>query len=304
VSTDLVFGRLPAAARRIPASIHTVAPISRYGASKADGERAVLDGRSQRPLVVRLPLLYGDSFGRGLGASDSLFAAIARGERPILFTDELRTPLDAAEAARALIDLALSDRRGIAHVAGARKLSRYEFGLELLRAGGLSEPDARSRIRSARRCEVAMDATRPADVALGSTERPNRGARVASRSFDRERARPAARAASPAQLTQTNPSTALGRSIQITLHRHLERVAQVRRLRRGRVAVPALDVDLVAGVERIAERAGFAVWNAFQSSTTSRRTRWPCRPRGRDPCVCVGDLTHRKLLLPGSTTQA
>ena len=86
VSTDLVFG-----AHEPPRTgfreEDPPAPLSEYGRSKAAGEHAVLDA-DPSALVVRLPLLCGDSFGRGRGASDSLLAAIARGERPELFTDE------------------------------------------------------------------------------------------------------------------------------------------------------------------------------------------------------------------------
>jgi dTDP-4-dehydrorhamnose reductase len=177
VSTDLVFGAFPPP----PCGFlehHAPAPISRYGASKAGGELAVLDADT-RALVVRLPLLYGDSFGRGQGASDSLFGSIARNERPLLFTDELRTPLDVAEAAPALIELARSDRSGIAHLAGARKLSRFEFGLELLRSRGVSDREARSRVRAGRRSDSGLDGTRPADVALGTCHESARGKRAA-----------------------------------------------------------------------------------------------------------------------------
>lgn len=179
VSTDLVFGAFPPP----PCGFlehHTTAPISRYGKSKADGEFAVL-GADPRALVVRLPLLYGDSFGRGQGASDSLFAAIARDERPLLFTDELRTPLDVAEAARALIELAHSPRRGLLHVAGERKLDRHALGLEILRARGLSDREARSKVRAGRRSDAGLDRTRPADIAMATRCKSARGNPAAQR---------------------------------------------------------------------------------------------------------------------------
>jgi dTDP-4-dehydrorhamnose reductase len=167
VSTDLVFGAYPPPPGGFLAH-HAPAPISRYGETKALGELAVL-AADPSALVVRLPLLFGDSFGRGLGASDGLLAAIERGERPVLFTDEWRTPLDVADAARALIALSNATHSGLWHVAGARKIDRYALGLEFLRSRGMSEADARSKIRAARRCEAGLDATRPADAALDAS---------------------------------------------------------------------------------------------------------------------------------------
>jgi dTDP-4-dehydrorhamnose reductase len=45
-----------------------------------------------------------------------------------LFTDEFRSPLPATEAARAVWELADRNCRGLFHVAGADKLSRWQIG--------------------------------------------------------------------------------------------------------------------------------------------------------------------------------
>jgi dTDP-4-dehydrorhamnose reductase len=117
---------------------------------------------------VRLPLLYGDSFGRGRGASDSLLAAIARGERPTLFTDEWRTPLDVEDAARALVELAGTGTSGILHVGGPDSMSRHELGLAVLRARGMDEASARAAIRPGTRAEAGLEAARARDASLDS----------------------------------------------------------------------------------------------------------------------------------------
>jgi dTDP-4-dehydrorhamnose reductase len=160
VSTDLVFG---ATAPRVGGfrEDDPPAPVHVYGRTKAAGEARV---RAENPaaLVVRLPLLHGDSAGRGLGASDQLLAALARGERPALFSDEWRAPLAVADAAEALLELAARTCAGILHVAGPARLTRLELGLAVLRAHGL---DA-TRVRAATRAELGLAATRPADVAL------------------------------------------------------------------------------------------------------------------------------------------
>jgi dTDP-4-dehydrorhamnose reductase len=166
VSTDLVFGQSDAPPGGFREE-QPPAPLSVYGATKADGERAVLE-QCPGALVVRLPLLYGDSHGRGLGASDSLLAAVARGERPALFTDEWRTPLDAAAAARALAELLFRPGApsGLLHVAGPERVDRHTLGLRVLRAAGHADALARELVRASTRAEAGPAASRPRDVSL------------------------------------------------------------------------------------------------------------------------------------------
>jgi len=133
VGTDLVFGAKAPPASGFDEDAPT-GPIGVYGETKAAGERAVL-AADPAALVVRLPLLYGDSRGRGLGASDGLLAALARGPFT-LFEDEWRTPLEAGAAAAALVELAEGDAGGILHVAGPERVSRAELGRAVLASAG------------------------------------------------------------------------------------------------------------------------------------------------------------------------
>jgi len=167
VSTDLVFGARPARAPRYSES-DPASPVHVYGRTKAAGEAAVLE-EHPAALVVRLPLLYGDSGGRALGASDQLHAALARGERPALFTDEWRTPLEVSNAARALVECLGREERGLLHVAGPERVSRFELGLAVLVARGLGRPEALERVRASTRAELGLAALRPADASLDST---------------------------------------------------------------------------------------------------------------------------------------
>ncbi|MBL8858568.1 MAG: sugar nucleotide-binding protein [Planctomycetes bacterium] len=166
ISTDLVFGARPPRAERFSEEDEP-APTSEYGRTKASGEQAVLD-HCEEALVVRLPLLTGESFGRGLGASDSVVASVRRGAKPLLFTDEWRTPLDAARAGSALVELALLRERGVLHLAGAERLSRCEIGVRALIEAGFAPVEARAAIRPTTRA-AAGHSCRPADVSLDST---------------------------------------------------------------------------------------------------------------------------------------
>ncbi len=129
------------------------APLSVYGRTKHLGEQHVLR-EDPSALVVRLALT-GDSFGRGKGAEDSLYAAIARGEEPVCFEDEWRTPIDVAEAARALVLLALlREPHGVLHLGGEERLSRWEIGGRACTARG-SRPRTCAAARARRRASRA-----------------------------------------------------------------------------------------------------------------------------------------------------
>lgn len=168
VSTDLVFGaRFPTTGGFSEAD--EPAPVSVYGETKARGE-ALARAEDPRMLVVRLPLLFGDSGGRELGASDSLVAAVKRGTVPLLFRDEWRTPLDVSNAAEALVELAHGDALGVLHVGGPVRLSRVELGHLVLRAAGKKSAELFQLVRAGTRAEAGLAATRPCDVSL-ATER-------------------------------------------------------------------------------------------------------------------------------------
>ncbi len=164
VSTDLVFGATDAPRGGFREDDEP-APVSVYGATKLAGERAVLAAHPAA-VVARLPLLYGDSAGRGLGASDAVLAAVERDEVPGLFVDEFRTPLEVTHAARALVELFDHDVRGVVHIAGPERISRHAFGLAVLGAMGLGAAEAAAAVRPVTQASVDTGAPRPKDVSL------------------------------------------------------------------------------------------------------------------------------------------
>lgn len=159
VSTDQVFGAEPPPPGGFLEDT-PVAPLSVYGRTKAEGEAAFLDAHPGG-LVVRLPLLFGDSRGRGLGASDALLAAVARGERPFLFEDEWRTPLDVRDGAELLLDLVDTGARGIVHLPGPERLTRAEFAERLFQRPPWPFDRGPRAARGAQ--------SRPGDTCLGSS---------------------------------------------------------------------------------------------------------------------------------------
>ncbi len=158
-STDMVFDgtRAPYAVDAAPQ------PLSAYGGSKAAGERAALETGPFS--VIRLALLYGPRLGTRPSFFDTQLAALrSGGPRMGLFTDEWRTPIDYATAARGVIDLASLRATGIWHVGGPERLSRWELGSRLADHLGIDHPpfDPVSRL------SIPAPEPRPADLSLDS----------------------------------------------------------------------------------------------------------------------------------------
>lgn len=125
VSTDLVFdGNRGWYSNGEPAS-----PTSVYGRTKQDGERVVL--ASSRNAVVRVSWMFGPSLNGRKNFFVEMVEALRGGPPKTLFLDEWRTPLSLLTAARALIEIAMSDVSGILHVGGPERMSRWEIGERL-----------------------------------------------------------------------------------------------------------------------------------------------------------------------------
>jgi len=141
-------------------------PITPYGRSKALAEKEVR-ASGVEAAIVRTSLIYGwrpemDRHTRWI--VDGL-----RAGRPVrLFTDELRCPVWVESLAAAVVELAGMDYTGVLHVAGAQVLSRYEFGVRLLRFHSLDPsptcPERSQRVIPARSRESGL--RRPLDCTL------------------------------------------------------------------------------------------------------------------------------------------
>ena len=174
VSTDQVFDGSHGAWNEQDAP----APLHVYGRSKLAGERAV-HAACPGALVVRLALLTGPAPPGRRSSSGALREAWARGESVRLFTDEVRTPLAVADAARALAELLTADEAWvpagggarpalpagrIVHLGGDERLTRFELGRREALAAGVDPV----RVLPTTRAAAGLDRLRPADLTLDS----------------------------------------------------------------------------------------------------------------------------------------
>ena len=145
-------------------------PITPYGRSKALAEeevRAHLFLPGAEAVIVRTSLIYG--WRPRVARQVRWIVEGVESGRPVrLFTDELRCPIWVESLAAAVVELAGMETTGVLHVAGAQPLSRYEFGLRLLRFHGLgSSPACSEQSRGViPACSRESELHRPLDCTL------------------------------------------------------------------------------------------------------------------------------------------
>jgi dTDP-4-dehydrorhamnose reductase len=160
ISTDMVFDGLKAPYREDD----PVSPVNAYGEQKAEAERIILI-RNPEAVICRMPLMFGDAGPAVNNFIQPMVRAMKEGREIFLFTDEYRTPVSGRDAAKGIF-LALSKARGLLHLGGAERVSRFDFG-ELLR-DVLEVPGA--RLVPCLQESVSMPAPRPRDVSFDSTK--------------------------------------------------------------------------------------------------------------------------------------
>lgn len=146
VSTDYVFsGDKPAATdgALTPATGYVetdaVGPLNVYGASKVAGEQAVALAAAGH-LVVRVSSLYGVAGARGKGGNfiETILKRAKEGGALKVVNDQWMTPTYTADAAQAIVGLALQGATGTVHVTGATACTWHAFAAEAVRLCGLS----------------------------------------------------------------------------------------------------------------------------------------------------------------------
>lgn len=134
VSTDAVFS---GAGGRPYVEYDPVSACSQYGRARAVVE-SIIQRSVENHCVARTCLVYGFSWRGGKPILDprlSHIAGLLRRARPVSqYVDQYRTPTFIDDLAPALLQLLLSDVRGIIHLAGPDRASRLEFARQVARA--------------------------------------------------------------------------------------------------------------------------------------------------------------------------
>jgi dTDP-4-dehydrorhamnose reductase len=185
-SSDLVFG---GDRDRPYVETDTPRPLNVYGASKAEGERRVLDIMPEA-LVVRTSAFFGP-WDAGNFVVQAL-GAIREGRTWRAAADIVVSPTYVPDLAHAALDLLLDGESGIWHLSNNGAVSWYELARSAAEACG----DDPSLIEPASAAELCWPAPRPSYSALASSRgRVMRSTAAALTAFARQ-ARQAISAAS------------------------------------------------------------------------------------------------------------
>ena len=101
-------------------------PLSVYGKSKWDGEKLVLLNNPES-IVARV-----NFFGRSNNKAslfDFFYESFNSEKIPIGFTDVYFTPLYTEHLVHAILELITLDARGLLHVVGSERISKFDFGV-------------------------------------------------------------------------------------------------------------------------------------------------------------------------------
>ena len=160
-STDLVFdGRNPLYKETDP-----VCPINYYGEHKALAEQKM---REIYPAIsiCRMPLMFGKASPTSPSFIQGIISNLKAGKETNLFIDEFRTPASARAASQGLLLAVEQQIRGILHLGGKDRISRYDFGLLLAKVMQLPTDS----IELVKQAEVKMVAPRSPDTSLDSSK--------------------------------------------------------------------------------------------------------------------------------------
>ncbi len=135
-------------------------PVNHYGLTKLLGERFC-------DCIARTCVIYGARPASGKVNSALWLIEKLKNEEPVnIVTDQYITPTLNTNLAKMLIEVGEKRLEGIYHMAGATRVSRYAFALELARVFGL---DAELVIPS-RMIDMRWNARRPADSSLDTSK--------------------------------------------------------------------------------------------------------------------------------------
>jgi dTDP-4-dehydrorhamnose reductase len=157
-SSELVFdGQNPPYRESDP-----VCPINLYGEQKVAAENGILE-RYPDAIICRMPLMFG-AVPHAQSFIQPFIERIRTGQVLNLFTDEIRTPVSGTSAAKGIL-LALNKAKGLLHLGGPDRLSRYEMGLMLVEVLQLSN----ANLNPCKQADVPMSAPRAKDVSMDSS---------------------------------------------------------------------------------------------------------------------------------------
>lgn len=158
ISTDYVFDGL----RGMYREDDCTNPVNYYGCSKLLGEQFCSDG-----CIARTCVIYGSRPASGkINFALWLINSLKSGKQVRVVTDQFITPTLNTNLAQMVLEAADLRLRGIYNLAGATRVSRYDYALELARVFDLDS----NLIVPSRMADLKWDARRPIDSSLDTAK--------------------------------------------------------------------------------------------------------------------------------------
>ena len=160
-STDLVFnGQNPVYSETSP-----VSPICYYGEQKVAAE-VKMSEITDAIALCRMPLMFGLPSPVSASFLQGMINNLKANREVNLFTDEFRTPASAATASTGLLLAVEQEVKGVLHLGGKERISRYDFGV--LVADLLNKP--KKLIQPILQSDIKTIAKRSPDTSLDSNK--------------------------------------------------------------------------------------------------------------------------------------
>ena len=160
-STDLVFD-----GQNAPyVETDRVCPINHYGEQKAIAEQKM--GEIYPAIALcRMPLMFGAPSPVSASMIQGMINNLKTGKEMNLFIDEFRTPASARAASQGLLLAIEQQVRGVLHLGGKERISRYDLGILLANLMQLPV----DLIKPGKQADVSMAAPRSPDTSLDSSK--------------------------------------------------------------------------------------------------------------------------------------
>jgi len=141
---------------------HPVNPVNMYGKTKAEAEQEILDSYGD-VIIVRTNFFgWGPAYKPSF--SDTIIGTLRDEGKLSLFDDVFYTPILMSDLIRATQDLLDQGHRGVFHIVGDKRLSKYDFGNRVAEIFGLDS----SRIGAGRLKDMSNLASRPYDMSMSN----------------------------------------------------------------------------------------------------------------------------------------
>lgn len=132
-------------------------PLSVYAKTKFEGEKVV----SENGLIVRT-CIYGWNIQNKQSVVEWIINKLRNGKPVNLFVDNFFSPIYTGDLSRIILEMSEKNLKGLYHVSGSEKISKYKFGLKVAEVFNLNK----GCIKPIKFDSMKRKANRPKDTSL------------------------------------------------------------------------------------------------------------------------------------------